>query len=271
MDLDQLTSMAQQQPPPLILFPAAAAAGALIAANGVLSAVRKRAGRSRSRDDGRRVRVGLEVAKDDNWKIFRGKKVGVVSNPTGVLPTTLEHAVDVMHASIGAVDIRAVFGPEQGFRGVGQNSNPYGSYDSDKENGSDGSFVDQRIGLLVYDTYLKKGPRAHRDTERSGGDVVAFDIQDVGARYYAYVWTLYDVMVAAASAKKPISVVWVLIDPTRLAARCWRGPVDIAAGCESLVGRKPIPVRHGMTVGELAWFLNKSTSPPIPTTALANP
>ena len=106
--------MAQQQPPPLILFLAGAAAGALIAANGVLSAVRKRAGRSRSRDDGRRVRVGLEVAKDDNWKIFRGKKVGVVSNPTGVLPTTLEHAVDVMHASVGTVDIRAVFGPEQG-------------------------------------------------------------------------------------------------------------------------------------------------------------
>ena len=76
-----------------------------IAANGVLSAVRKRTARSRSRDDGRRVRVGLEVARDDNWKIFRGKKVGVVSNPTGVLPSTLEHAVDVMHASNGAVDI----------------------------------------------------------------------------------------------------------------------------------------------------------------------
>ena len=199
MDLDQLTSMAQQQPPPLILFLAGAAAGALIAANGVLSAVRKRAGRSRSRDDGRRVRVGLEVAKDDNWKIFRGKKVGVVSNPTGVLPTTLEHAVDVMHASVGTVDIRAVFGPEQGFRGVGQNSNPYGSYDSDKENGSDGSFVDQRTGLPVYDTYLKKGPELTAILERSGVDVVAFDIQDVGARYYAYVWTLYDVMVAAAA------------------------------------------------------------------------
>ena len=248
--------MAQQQPPPLILFLAGAAAGALIAANGVLSAVRKRAGRSRSRDDGRRVRVGLEVAKDDNWKIFRGKKVGVVSNPTGVLPTTLEHAVDVMHASVGTVDIRAVFGPEQGFRGVGQNSNPYGSYDSDKENGSDGSFVDQRTGLPVYDTYLKKGPELTAILERSGVDVVAFDIQDVGARYYAYVWTLYDVMVAAASAKKPISVV-VLDRPNPLGGEVLEGPVDIAVGCESLVGRKPIPVRHGMTVGELAWFLNK--------------
>ena len=194
--------MAQPQPPPLILFLAGAAAGALIAANGVLSAVRKRTARSRSRDDGRRVRVGLEVARDDNWKIFRGKKVGVVSNPTGVLPSTLEHAVDVMHASNGAVDIRAVFGPEQGFRGVGQNSNPYGSYDSDKENGSDGVFTDQRTGLPVYDTYLKKGPELTAVLERSGVDVVAFDIQDVGARYYAYVWTLYDVMVAAAAAKR---------------------------------------------------------------------
>ena len=189
------------------MFLAGAAAGALIAANGVLSAVRKRTARSRSRDDGRRVRVGLEVARDDNWKIFRGKKVGVVSNPTGVLPSTLEHAVDVMHASNGAVDIRAVFGPEQGFRGVGQNSNPYGSYDSDKENGSDGVFTDQRTGLPVYDTYLKKGPELTAVLERSGVDVVAFDIQDVGARYYAYVWTLYDVMVAAAAAKRPISVV----------------------------------------------------------------
>ena len=248
--------MAQQQPPPLILFLAGAAAGALIAANGVLSAVRKRAGRSRSRDDGRRVRVGLEVAKDDNWKIFRGKKVGVVSNPTGVLPSTLEHAVDVMHASNGAVDIRAVFGPEQGFRGVGQNSNPYGSYDSDKENGSDGVFTDQRTGLPVYDTYLKKGPELTAVLERSGVDVVAFDIQDVGARYYAYVWTLYDVMVAAAAAKRPISVV-VLDRPNPLGGEVLEGPVDIEPGCDSLVGRKPLPVRHGMTVGELAWFLNK--------------
>jgi uncharacterized protein YbbC (DUF1343 family) len=238
------------------LFLAGAAAGALIAANGVLSAVRKRTARSRSRDDGRRVRVGLEVARDDNWKIFRGKKVGVVSNPTGVLPSTLEHAVDVMHASNGAVDIRAVFGPEQGFRGVGQNSNPYGSYDSDKENGSDGVFTDQRTGLPVYDTYLKKGPELTAVLERSGVDVVAFDIQDVGARYYAYVWTLYDVMVAAAAAKRPISVV-VLDRPNPLGGEVLEGPVDIEPGCDSLVGRKPLPVRHGMTVGELAWFLNK--------------
>lgn len=250
------TTMAQPQPPPLILFLAGAAAGALIAANGVLSAVRKRTARSRSRDDGRRVRVGLEVARDDNWKIFRGKKVGVVSNPTGVLPSTLEHAVDVMHASNGAVDIRAVFGPEQGFRGVGQNSNPYGSYDSDKENGSDGVFTDQRTGLPVYDTYLKKGPKLTAVLERSGVDVVAFDIQDVGARYYAYVWTLYDVMVAAAAAKRPISVV-VLDRPNPLGGEVLEGPVDIEPGCDSLVGRKPLPVRHGMTVGELAWFLNK--------------
>jgi hypothetical protein len=60
------------------------------------------------------------VARDAGWKVFAGKKVGVLSNQTGVLPCTLEHCVDAMHGSGGVVDIRAVFGPEHGFRGAAQ-------------------------------------------------------------------------------------------------------------------------------------------------------
>ena len=75
--------------------------------------------------------------------MLRGQRVGIVTNPTGVLPD-LTHEVDVMAAS-DQVDLVAVFGPEHGFRGTAQ------------AGGSEGNYVDQRTGLTVYDTYLKSG------------------------------------------------------------------------------------------------------------------
>src|SRR4029078_6488955 len=101
-------------------------------------------------------------------------------HPTGFL-SALTHEVDVM-AAADQVDMVAVFGPEHGFRGTAQ------------AGGSEGSYVDARTGLTVWDTYLKSGPALADIVRRSGVDTLVFDIQDAGARFYTYIWTLYDCM-----------------------------------------------------------------------------
>jgi len=105
------------------------------------------------------------------------------------------------------------------------------------------------------DTYLKSGLELTAILERSGVDTIAVDIQDVGARFYTYVWTMYDVMVAAAAATPPISVV-VLDRPNPLGGEVVEGPVRVDHACSTFIARKPIAIRHGMTVGELARLFN---------------
>ena len=91
-----------------------------------------------------------------------------------------------MHAD-DRVNLIAVFGPEHGFRGTAQ------------AGGSEGRYDDPATGLPVYDTYLKSGQPLADIFTASGVDTVVFDIQDAGARFYTYIWTLYDCMEAAAA------------------------------------------------------------------------
>lgn len=91
---------------------------------------------------GRRVRTGAEMLADDGYQLVSGQRVGIITNPTGVLPD-LVHEVDVMAAS-DEIDMIAVFGPEHGFRGTAQ------------AGGSEGYYTDPTIGLPVYDTYGKR-------------------------------------------------------------------------------------------------------------------
>ena len=183
---------------------------------------------------GQPVRTGVEMLIADDYAILRGQKVGIVTNPTGVLPDWT-HEVDVMAAS-DQVDLVAVFGPEHGFRGTAQ------------AGGSEGSYVDERTGLTVWDTYLKSGPALTDIVRRSGVDTMVFDIQDAGARFYTYIWTMYDCMVAAAEAGKRFVV---LDRPNPTTGREPRGPVlDLAFA--TFVGRREIAQQHAMTVGELA-------------------
>jgi uncharacterized protein YbbC (DUF1343 family) len=139
-----------------------------------------------------------------------------------------------------AVNLVAVFGPEHGFRGTAQAGR------------SEGFYYDPRTGLPVYDTYGKSGQALADVIAKSGVDTVMFDIQDIGARFYTYIWTLYDTMVAAAMAGKRFVV---LDRPNATSGRQALGPV-MHAGYETFVGRKPISQAHGMTVGELARMYN---------------
>ncbi|SDM26843.1 Uncharacterized conserved protein YbbC, DUF1343 family [Nonomuraea maritima] len=184
------------------------------------------------------LRTGVQVLMDDDYRLVRGQKVGIVTNPTGILPD-LRHVVDVMAAD-DRVDLVAVFGPEHGFRGTAQ------------AGGSEGFYVDEQTGLPVYDTYLQSGQALADIFTRSGVDTVMFDIQDAGARFYTYIWTLFDSMQAAATAGKRFVV---LDRPNPIIGRRAYGPI-MTPEFATFVGREAIAQAHGMTVGELARLFN---------------
>ncbi|WP_044380466.1 exo-beta-N-acetylmuramidase NamZ family protein [Streptomyces cyaneogriseus] len=187
---------------------------------------------------GGRLRTGFERLAADGYALLDGERVGVVTNPTGVT-RDVRHIVDVMHAD-DRVDLVAVFGPEHGFRGTAQ------------AGGSEGRHDDPATGLPVYDTYLKSGRPLADVFTASGVDTVVFDIQDVGARFYTYIWTLYDCMEAALLAGKRFVV---LDRPNPVTGRAALGPV-LHKEFATFVGREPIAQAHGMTVAELARLFN---------------
>ncbi|MDX2540983.1 DUF1343 domain-containing protein [Streptomyces sp. WI04-05B] len=186
-----------------------------------------------------RLRTGFENLTARNYAPLKGKKVGLVTNPTGVT-RDVRHIVDVMHAD-DRVNLTAVFGPEHGFRGTAQ------------AGGSEGRYDDPATGLPVYDTYLKSGRPLADIFTASGVDTVVFDIQDVGARFYTYIWTLYDCMEAARLAGRSFLV---LDRPNPVTGRAALGPV-LHREFATFVGRQPISQAHGMTVVELARLFNK--------------
>lgn len=185
-----------------------------------------------------RVRTGFDRLAADGYRPLAGQRVGIVTNPTGIT-ADVRHVVDVMHAD-ERVDLVAVFGPEHGFRGTAQ------------AGGSEGRYDDPATGLPVYDTYLKSGQPLADVFTASGVDTVVFDIQDVGARFYTYIWTLYDCMVAARLAGKRFVV---LDRPNPVTGRAALGPV-LDRAFATFVGREPIAQAHGMTVAELARLFN---------------
>ncbi|MEU6260114.1 DUF1343 domain-containing protein [Streptomyces sp. NPDC047043] len=185
-----------------------------------------------------KLRTGFERLSAEGYALLDGQRVGIVTNPTGVT-RDVHHIVDVMHAD-DRVNLRAVFGPEHGFRGTAQ------------AGGSEGRYDDPATGLPVYDTYLKSGQPLADIFTTSGVDTVVFDIQDVGARFYTYIWTLYDCMEAAQLAGKRFVV---LDRPNPVTGREAQGPV-LHKEFATFVGRQPISQAHGMTVAELARLFN---------------
>ncbi|WP_069629260.1 exo-beta-N-acetylmuramidase NamZ family protein [Streptomyces niveus] len=213
----------------------------LIAAGGAVGATAAvgAAGAPAAASGGRgRVRTGFDRLAADGYRLLAGHQVGIVTNPTGVTQD-VRHVVDVMHGD-ERVDLTAVFGPEHGFRGTAQ------------AGGSEGRYDDPATGLPVYDTYQASGQRLADIFTESDVDTVVFDIQDAGARFYTYIWTLYDCMEAAALAGKRFVV---LDRPNPVTGRAALGPV-LHPRFATFVGRRPIAQAHGMTVTELALLFN---------------
>ncbi|TPQ16629.1 exo-beta-N-acetylmuramidase NamZ family protein [Streptomyces sporangiiformans] len=218
------------------LLAAATAAAAFSA--GPSTAATQTAGSGTAAAGGRRLRTGFERLAAGGYAPLDGERVGIVTNPTGIT-RDVRHIVDVMHAD-DRVNLIAVFGPEHGFRGTAQ------------AGGSEGRYDDPATGLPVYDTYLKSGRPLADIFTASGVDTVVFDIQDVGARFYTYIWTLYDCMEAAALAGKRFVV---LDRPNPVTGRAAHGPV-LHKEFATFIGRQPISQAHGMTVAELARLFN---------------
>jgi uncharacterized protein YbbC (DUF1343 family) len=182
------------------------------------------------------VRTGMDRLAAQDWAAVRGERIGVISNPTGV-DRDYRHLVDRMHAD--GVTIGGVFGPEHGFRGSAQ------------AGGSEGTGIDARTGLTVYDAYLAEAPKFAEMFTAAGVRTVVFDIQDVGCRFYTYIWTMYESMVAAAR----LGLRYVVLDrPNPIGGRAY-GPM-MTTPLTTWVGKKEIVQQHGMTVGELARFFN---------------
>ncbi|SEE01250.1 exo-beta-N-acetylmuramidase NamZ family protein [Ruania alba] len=184
------------------------------------------------------LELGVEVLLDDLDRL-EGQRVGIITNPTGVT-SDLTHVVDALidGEAEGDYEVTALYGPEHGVRG----GVPAGAYVE--------SYEDERTGLPVYSLY---GPTRQPTAEMLADvDVLLFDIQDIGARFYTYIWTMYYAMEAAAEHDKQFIV---LDRPNPLGDRM-DGPVLEYPELSSFVGLREIPLQHGMTVGELAQFFN---------------
>ena len=165
--------------------------------------------------------------------LLEGRRVGIMTNHTGTVGRT--HLVDTLR-SLG-VDIRVVFAPEHGFRGQADAGESVASY------------RDRKTGIDVVSVYgsTKRPP----DSIMQRLDVLLFDIQDVGLRYYTYLSSMHYLMEACAANGKRL----IVLDRPNPNGFYVDGPV-LEAKHRSFVGMHPIPVVHGMTLGELARMID---------------
>jgi uncharacterized protein YbbC (DUF1343 family) len=183
------------------------------------------------------VLPGIEVLLASRKHLVRGERVGAVVHPASVLPN-LQHTADALH---GSKDFRlvALFGPQHGARGEKQDNMVESEH-----------YRDPDTGLPVYSLYGE----TRRPTEEmlAGVDVLLFDLQDAGTRVYTFIHTMAYCMEECARIGKRLII---LDRPNPINGRQVEGNL-LNPEYRSFVGLYPIPMRHGMTVGELALFIN---------------
>jgi uncharacterized protein YbbC (DUF1343 family) len=186
------------------------------------------------------VKTGLDRVLCGESSVLRGKRIGLLCNPTAVAEN-LRHIADVVETT-GATLV-CLFGPEHGVRGDAQDMIGVGEA------------KDSVTGVPMHSLYGSDEASLWPKPEHVAGlDAVVYDIQDVGSRYYTYVWTLLHVMQVAA----PLGVEVIVLDrPNPIGGIEVEGGA-ITPGCFSFVGRASIPNRHGLTAGELARYVNHS-------------
>jgi len=178
------------------------------------------------------IKVGAEQI-EKYIDLLKDKRVALVVNQTAVVDSV--HLVDTL-LSLG-VDIQKVFAPEHGFRG---NLDPGAHINNE---------IDEKTGISIVSIFGKKLKPTAEDL--ADVDIVIFDIQDVGARFFTFISTMHNVMEACAENNKKI----LILDRPNPTGDQVDGPIR-KAGFESFVGKLPIPVVHGLTVGELAKMIN---------------
>lgn len=180
------------------------------------------------------IQTGLDVLVNQRMGLVRGRRVGLVTNAAAVT-RRFDHTLGVLLKT--GTEVRALFAPEHGLDAAGADASPI----------DDG--VERHTRLPIYSLYGKhKGPTPDM---LSDIDVILFDMQDVGVRFYTFTTTLFHVLNAAATNRRAVIV---LDRPNPLNGVMVEGPL-VDKGLESFISRLPVPIRHGLTVGELARYL----------------
>jgi len=180
------------------------------------------------------VKLGIEAFAEKEYKILKGKRVGIITNITGV-DRNLRSSVDII-SSLPDVKIVSIFAPEHGFKG-----------------GKMGFIEDKKLNESVKIFSLYGKTRRPTKEMLKGIEVLIFDIQDIGSRSYTYISTMRYCM--EESAKNNITFI-ILDRPNPLGGILVDGPI-LDMNFESFVGCAPIPYVYGMTVGEIGLFLNE--------------
>jgi uncharacterized protein YbbC (DUF1343 family) len=176
------------------------------------------------------VRPGIDVLLSDSLSVVRGRRVGLVTNQAGVDARGISDVTRLLDAGVRLV---ALFSPEHGFRGAADPGTAVGSA------------VDSATGLPIYSLYGRN--TAPTDSMLAGVELLLVDLPDAGARYYTYLFTTIEVMRAAAG--RGIAVV-VLDRPDPIGGAVQGNVLDTA--WRTPVGQLAVPMRYGMTLGELA-------------------
>jgi uncharacterized protein YbbC (DUF1343 family) len=164
--------------------------------------------------------------------LIKGRKVGIFANQTSMVGNT--HLVDTLR-KLG-IDIRVIFGPEHGFRGTADAGEKVGNY------------IDQKTGIPVVSLYGSKRRPSAEDVKNA--DILIFDIQDVGVRFYTFISSLEEFMEAAFELSKPLMI----LDRPNPNGHYVDGPV-LDKKYKSFVGMQPVPIVYGMTIAEYAFMI----------------
>jgi uncharacterized protein YbbC (DUF1343 family) len=209
-----------------------------------------------------RVKPGLEVFLAKHLDLVKGKKVGLLTNPSGVDPE-LRSEIDILAKHPGVM-LAALYGPEHGQGGQGQAGQTVSYY------------FDSQYHIPVYSLYVQTGKEGAEtlkdidasmrsfDTTNTGKvperamvqdiDVMIFDLQDVGTRVYTYLSSMVLAMRVCAAA----GLEFIVLDrPNPITGLIMEGPILEYPQFSSFIGPYPVPLRHGMTAGELARFFNE--------------
>ena len=183
------------------------------------------------------VKNGIDVLEEEGFATLKGLTVGLITNQTGI-NRNRRSTIDLL-AEAKDVNLKALFSPEHGIRGV-----------LEVDNVDDGT--DAATGLPIYSLYKAKS-RAPTPQQMEGLDAIVFDIQDIGCRFYTYISTMGLAMEAAGKA----GVQFFVLDRVNpIGGDVVAGPLRTGTG-NNFVAFHEIPVRHGMTVGELARMFQK--------------
>ena len=182
-----------------------------------------------------KVHNGIDVLETQKFKSLNGLRVGLITNQSGI-NSKKKSTIDLLFEA-PKVRLTKLFSPEHGIRG-------------DQDVQEIDNEVDPKTGLQIIS--LMRNDKGPKQSELKNIDVLVFDIQDIGTRFFTYISTMKLSMIAAAKAK----IKFIVLDRINpIGGETVEGPFEIDR--EVFVGIHPIPVRHGMTIGELAQLFNK--------------